>query len=465
MADVYKARRIRVAIYCRISLARHGDQVKVERQEGDCRTLCERLGWDVEYVFVDNNKSAWQRDRKRPGWDAMLACIERDEVDAIVVYHGDRLIRQPWDLELLLRLADEKRIQLASPIGTRNLNSADDRFILRIEAAQACRESDNTSRRALRGQQARVEAGRPAQGGTRSFGYDRDMTIRKDEAEVIQEMASRILAGEKVYRLVGELAERGVVTPVGNRWERSGFQRMLQRPDLAGLVSHRGVVVKPGPWKPILEREVWETLQVVLRERSDAHPQRDAHRYLLSSLAKCNSCDRGLTGQTTSRGFEVYRCPNAKCTKRVSRNREHLDEYVIAFVMQRLSDSRLWRRLNQVPEGDGGAAAELEALEARKHQVAMEFANDDRMDPMLLRGMLNRLDDRIGEIRSRIAAVRGPSILRGCEGLRREQWDVLPLDRRRAIVSELCVLRVWPAVRGRGFDIACVDLRRASGQE
>jgi site-specific DNA recombinase len=110
-------RALRAAIYCRISLARFGDTLKVDDQEKLCREVSDRRGWAVgsEQIYVDNSRSAWRHDRKRPGWDAMLEAIGRGEVEAIVVYHGDRLIRQPWDLELLLRLAREKGIQLASP--------------------------------------------------------------------------------------------------------------------------------------------------------------------------------------------------------------------------------------------------------------------------------------------------------------------------------------------------------------
>src|SRR5688572_12618277 len=119
---------ISAAIYCRISLARHGDTIKVDDQEGLCRQVAAQRGWQVTdlHVFKDNSRSAWQRNRRRPAWDAMLAAVDDGQVGAIVVYHGDRLIRQPWDLELLLRLADDKGILLASPTGERNLDSTDD---------------------------------------------------------------------------------------------------------------------------------------------------------------------------------------------------------------------------------------------------------------------------------------------------------------------------------------------------
>ncbi|MCL7365402.1 recombinase family protein [Streptomyces ardesiacus] len=63
------------AIYCRISHVNDDDQTGVEHQERICRDVADRLGLivDEDQVFVDNNRSAWQRKRKRPGWDALLA--------------------------------------------------------------------------------------------------------------------------------------------------------------------------------------------------------------------------------------------------------------------------------------------------------------------------------------------------------------------------------------------------------
>src|SRR6266705_632727 len=158
-------------IYCRLSVSPDGSVEKVERQEADCRKLAKRLGWTVHQVYPDNSRSAWQRNRKRPQWEQMLADIKAGRLDGILVYHGDRLIRQPWDLELLLQLADDRRLPLASPQGTRDLSNEDDRFILRIEVAQACKSSADTSRRVKRGIEARAEKGGSGAGSNRPFGY------------------------------------------------------------------------------------------------------------------------------------------------------------------------------------------------------------------------------------------------------------------------------------------------------
>src|SRR3954470_17315456 len=158
-------------IYCRLSFSPDGSVEKVERQEADCRKLAKQLGWKVRDVYPDNSRSAWRRDRKRPQWQRMLDDIEAGVLDGILVYHGDRLMRQPKDLERLLDLTEDRNLPLASPSGTRNLSNEDDRFALRIEVAQACRSSADTSRRVKRGIEARAEKGGAGAGSNRPFGY------------------------------------------------------------------------------------------------------------------------------------------------------------------------------------------------------------------------------------------------------------------------------------------------------
>jgi DNA invertase Pin-like site-specific DNA recombinase len=80
----------------------------VDRQERLCREVAQRLGLVIASgaVLVDNNRSAWQRRRKRPGWDALLEVIRAGRVRHVIVYHPDRLMRQPRDLEELLTLSE-----------------------------------------------------------------------------------------------------------------------------------------------------------------------------------------------------------------------------------------------------------------------------------------------------------------------------------------------------------------------
>lgn len=467
MSNPYKP-GLRVAIYCRISLARDGETEKVERQEADCRALCERLGWTIVEIFVDNSRSAWQRNRHRPGWDAMLDGIRNNRFDALVVYHGDRLIRQPYDLELLLNLAAERGVRLASPTGTRDLGNADDRFILRIEAAQACRESDNTSRRVARAREARRAAGIVQLAPIRGFGRNLDGSICEPEAKLIRAAFARIIAGETMTGLWKEWTVAGVPTVRGGRWRYTTFHQMLLRPDLAGLVSYRGEVLgKASNIEAIVDREVWEAVQGLIGavgERQARGPR--ARRHLLAGIAICSSCDQPMAiGQVARTGAMRYQCTVPTCGRHMARNMEHLDDYVIAFVLERLADPRLWERLEAARRaeaaGDENAGAELAALEARRGMVLSQLAEDDAVSPAELAGVLRKLDERIAAARARIGVQRSAGVLEGLAGLDRAGWDGLPLDRRRAVVRRLCTVRVLPVPRGPGFRPECVDLRDA----
>ena len=154
------------AIYCRISHVADEDQTGVDRQERICREVSERMGLVVspDQVYVDNNRSAWKRARKRKGWDALLSAAKSGAIKHIVAYHPDRLMRQPKDLEELLTIADDADIILHGQANRRDLSDADDRFFLRIEVAHACRSSDDTSRRLKAAMVDQANDGKPHSG-------------------------------------------------------------------------------------------------------------------------------------------------------------------------------------------------------------------------------------------------------------------------------------------------------------
>jgi site-specific DNA recombinase len=110
-----------------------GELEKIETQHADNHKVIERVGGVVGRDFSDG-LPAWKRSVRRKGWEEMLDRVRSGDSDGIVVWHTDRLFRQPRDLETLIELANQGFI-VASAHGTRNLSDPDDRFILRIEVA------------------------------------------------------------------------------------------------------------------------------------------------------------------------------------------------------------------------------------------------------------------------------------------------------------------------------------------
>ena len=452
-------------IYTRLSYADDGTVERIERQEADCRRLAARLDWPVSesHVFADPARSAWQRNRKRPGWDALLAALEAGEIGAVLVYHGDRLIRQPYDLERLIGIADSKGVRIASPSGTRNLDSPDDRFILRIEAAQACRESDNTSRRVRRAIKARVEQGRPVGGGKRAFGFEPDrITHRPAEVEIIRSAVDRLLAGQSQ---LGVLRWMNTVctTTKGNAWVNVALTNLLKSPRIAGLIRHEGELHQAA-WEPVISVETWADLQALLKRRAEEYPGHGTQRkYLLSGVATCPSgC--GLTTKPAAGrnkpGARIYWC-RPPCETHVGRSVELLDSYVEGRVLRVLNDRAF---IAEVTAPEPSVAPEIEQLQRRRAATERQLeslADDETLDPGLLARALAGFDRRIAQLRARQVVSDRRRMLQRMAGMSAGDWRDLPVDVRSETVRALFRVVVLPSRRrGPGFDPDAVQLDR-----
>jgi DNA invertase Pin-like site-specific DNA recombinase len=216
-------------------------QVTVNRQKRLALDDCKKLGLIVhsQYVFIDNGTSAWQRDRKRPGWDELIAACKRGEIKHIVCYHPDRLMRQPRDLEELLSISDQYGIILYGRVNARDLQDPDDRYALRIEIAHACRTSDDASRRLRDKFQEKVEAG--YYHGSRPYGYTKNgMKLAPAEAEVVREIFRRFIDGEGKGKIAADLNAREISTAKGVGWTETSIRVILHSRHVAGINAYHG---------------------------------------------------------------------------------------------------------------------------------------------------------------------------------------------------------------------------------
>ena len=57
-------------------------------------------------VYVDNDVSAYS-GKHRPQYERMLSDVARGLVDAVIVYHTDRLTRRPIELEAFVQVMEK----------------------------------------------------------------------------------------------------------------------------------------------------------------------------------------------------------------------------------------------------------------------------------------------------------------------------------------------------------------------
>src|SRR6266536_3394902 len=224
---------VRAGIYARISSDREGDNLAISGQLADCGQLADRRGWTVVERYVDSDISAYS-GKRRPEYLRLLDDIEAGIVEAVVVYHADRLHRHPRELEDFIDLCQRTRTKIATVSGDLDLSTHEGQLLARITGAVARKESDDKSRRIKRKHEELAAAGKVSGGGTRPYGYDADKrTIRPDEAEVTRDCARRVIAGDPLRAICTNLNRRGIESATGKQWSPQTLRRLL----LSGRIS------------------------------------------------------------------------------------------------------------------------------------------------------------------------------------------------------------------------------------
>lgn len=353
---------VRVASYARLSLNLSGSFEKTNTQHDDNHVVAEHKGWQVVEDITDDNLSAWNPRVRRPGWERLMAMMESGEIDGVVVWHVDRLIRRPRDLERLLSLAETRRLHLASAHGQRKLDDPDDVFILRIEVAHGCRSSDDTSRRMKRRIKALREDGVVSGGGPRRFGYPGknrktgepvpEAQVRA-EAELIVEAYDDVLAGRSLGAIRRDWDALYPTPSAGGTWATTLVRDVLLRPRNAGLVVHQGKVVARNADVALVDEGTYNKVVAVLSSRMPGRP-RSVGQYFAGGLVHCGRCGSRMGGRTYGGSGGKYPAQsnyfcvgsNGGCGK-VSGDLKRIDAELVDFIAARLSDSRLaleWSR-------------------------------------------------------------------------------------------------------------------------
>jgi DNA invertase Pin-like site-specific DNA recombinase len=437
------AKTVRAAIYARISSDQEGTGLGVARQRKDCRALAAARGWDVAGEFVDNDISA-SSGRRRPEYERMLDAMRERRVDAVIVYHLDRLTRRPRELEDFVELCDRLGIKnLATVAGDLNIGTGDGLLVARIQAAVAANESASKSRRMRRKQVEIAEAGLPHVASTRPFGYERDgITINKAEAKVIRQCAKKIIAGESVRGVAQWLVDSGVPTVNGAEWRTPTIQGVLLSARVVGMRSHLGEIVGPAVWKPILTESEQQQVKARIAERRSAN-RRTPQRYALSGMLRCGKCGQRLYSARREhrRRYVCLSGPDHGGCGRLTVVAEPVEELIAEAVLYRLDSPQLAAALRR-GKGDRHASAlnkELAADEAQRDELATLYASKQITAKEWIAAR-NPIEARIQTIRRRLAEQANSSALADLVGkgdTLRAAWSGLTLDRQVAIIAAL----------------------------
>jgi site-specific DNA recombinase len=435
-------------IYVRISEDREGAGLGVKRQEADCRELAERLGWQVSEVYVDNDLSAYN-GHERPEYGRLMGAIAAGQLGGLLMWHTDRLYRQPRELEDIIEACEAGRVQVQTvTAGPIDLATPSGRMAARVYGAVARHESEHKAERIRRKARELAEAGKIGGGGSRPYGYNMDRrTIRPNEAAIIHDLARRTLAGEPLRAMVRDLNTRQVPSVSGHAWTTVGLRRMLTSGRIAGWREHRRELVARAEWPGIIDRSTLDRLRALLLDPARRVTTGPVVRvYLLGGgVARCGHCGQPLRSAPRADGTRRYACrkmPTMTACGKTTIVAAELETLVGEAILERLDSPEMLAAI-EAHERQTAEAVDLEAMHADE-QALEQASRDHYVERVIGRSEYlaarDALQARIETARARLARVNGSGHARELAGFGaklRKAWQAMTFDERRAIVATI----------------------------
>lgn len=257
--------QVRALIVVRISRLMEAS-TSPERQEEECRTLCERMGWEVVGVASDLNVSAGATSPfERPSLGRWLGTGKdgdpgrSHEFDVIVFWRLDRLVRSMTQLSTLMTWAEQRGVSLKSATeGHIDTTTGMGRVMAMLVGSFAEMELEAIRERTGADQHHRIVSGK-YRGALPSWGYRpvkdpvKGWIVEPDPVQVAQinKAVDMVLAGVSMNEIARVFNTEGVPTPRAlsdirqgkeprkSKWRGNRMKDMLVSQSMLGYALYR----------------------------------------------------------------------------------------------------------------------------------------------------------------------------------------------------------------------------------
>ena len=246
---------------------------------------------------------------ERPALQRLIADIEANRVDVVVVYKIDRLSRSLMDFAKLVEAFDRNSVTFVSVTQSFNTTTSMGRLTLNILLSFAQFEREVIGER-IRDKFAASRKRGMWMGGWAPLGYDirdRKLVVNEAEAALVRRIFDRFLRLGSVTLLVREMQADLQATKRGKPFDKGLVYKLLNNRVYVGDAVHKGASYA-GEHTAIIERETFDRVQTILatNARTRAMATRSATPALLKGLL-FTAEGRAMTPHHTKRGSRLYR--------------------------------------------------------------------------------------------------------------------------------------------------------------
>ncbi|MEB9551090.1 recombinase family protein [Bacillus cereus] len=387
-----------VAIYLRLSRDEENKGVD-EILSNHRKTLiehCENKKWSYD-IYQEIASGA---DRNRQQLDDMLAKVENNEYDAVVVHAVDRLGRDKKhtaDIQEKLFVNDT---YIATPEGIFDWDNDSDMMLLDFNSLLAAQELRITKRRLQKGKLAASEKGLWVHGDP-PLGYDKDPATRKlvknKNAEHITYIFKAIADGKTIPEVCHELNEvMGVRTRTGKKFAYNSICRIVNNEVYTGALIYNKYWKKrkerpKNEWKrienahpAIIDKETWGKVNKLVNTYSFSAPRSKNKIYPTTKLIFCGNCGKVQGTQMAHTGkLYIKIC-------RYCKNRTYQYEPILKLIKEDVGSHipKILKDIKELEQNDNGAEMEYKKKQVQKQINKINTALDT-IETMRIEGDLN----------------------------------------------------------------------------
>jgi site-specific DNA recombinase len=262
-------RKLRCAVYTRKSseegLEQEFNSLDAQREACEAYIASQKAeGWLLVPDRYDDGGISGAT-LERPALKRLLADIEAQRVDVVVVYKIDRLSRALMDFAKLVEVFDRNNVTFVSITQAFNTTTSMGRLTLNILLSFAQFEREVIGER-IRDKFAASRKKGMWMGGFVPLGYDvkdRKLVVNEGEAATVRMIFQRFARIGSATTLVRSLRAEGTAGKRGKLVDKGYLYKLLNNRVYVGQAVHKGTAY-PGEHKAIISQELWDKVHIIL---------------------------------------------------------------------------------------------------------------------------------------------------------------------------------------------------------
>lgn len=414
--------KLKVAAYARVSTD-EAEQLNSYKTQCDYYTeyIQGKKEWEFVGLYADEGITGTSAKRRKE-FQRLIRDAMDGKIDLILVKSVSRFARNTVDSLQTVRRLRDKGVKIF--FEKENIDSLDAKcdMILSIYSSLAEEESRSISTNIRWAHQKKVERGEVVLNFNNIYGYqqdeDKNVTIKIQEAEVIREIYHKYLIGYSIRRIIRELKENEIKSPLGSsKWSSSTIKGILESEKYIGdvilqktykrdfLTQRRVRNTGQAPQKyvennhpAIVDKLTWNAVQAEIERRNSLRSTeatgkgRYDMRYAFSGVIECGECNSNFRRHNYTNGNKIER--TWACKEHLKGNKYCTQEILKEEVLEEMFVNTLNRLLENRDKV-------LKKVEASVKEAMLEVGTDNKQQIEKVDLMIEKLQADMLELNKR----------------------------------------------------------------